>query len=635
MLWRLEDLVTVLEGSMYFYRNLRADPHLTIKPLESSQFNRIGTMASFTIQSHLAFKIDLSDLVQRFTLLYNSCEDLTSIYKHYNETFMSKLSHDHKLTSVLEGNKTGNWHTSLIYYEDQLLDVSIQVRMGDALTFCHARRNQARRKLKLVKRILVNRRKRDALNEQIELAYSKKKSKHRQKRFWAGLGTIVSLLVSGYNTYEIMKLSDQLNGVVQQQNNIIQVLSADHSQLKEHQAKILALQAASTALSSSVANLRTISNIDSLLLRLVELSLVQYTDFDYLADALLKLTEGNLSPMLWKSEDLVTVLEGLKKQAKERGYDLAVSEASEIFQMPNGYSTTGDEITIFVKIPLTSTELLYDVFVFTSKAYLLPPPVSKFAIIDPGEYPFLAVSRSETSYKLLSSQEMSQCQTVGSAYFCPHSNIVQGNFEVNCLAALFQHKYSLTNKICNFKILPDIAIARQLSQSTFVIHSPQEIHFKLVCRGQYINSITILHTQEIHFLDDCSLNSQSLSIQGSGTQIIENNQILTFPSMNESLAETFRKLKEEPQALPYYQKFLKNHPATADDILQKWTIHKTLHGMTTPHYLGHAMNGLAIFISLVIIIFIIVAIWRRHRQSRIKDKRECTGECHEMTSTDD
>ena len=100
--------------------------------------------------------------------------------------------------------------------------------------------------------------------------------------------------------------------------------------------------------------------------------------------------------------------------------------------------------------------------------------------------------------------------------------------------------------------------------------------------------------------------------------------------MNESLSLTYDKLKGEPQALPYYEKFRRHHPVTADEILREWDTHKLLTGKTIPHYLGFGMNGFATIVSFLIIAFAIIVIWRCCRAG---NRRDYGDESHEMQST--
>ena len=71
--------------------------------------------------------------------------------------------------------------------------------------------------------------------------------------------------------------------------------------------------------------------------------------------------------------------------------------------------------------------------------------------------------------------------------------------------------------------------------------------------------------------------------------------------MDESILETYEKLKTHSEALPFYEEYLENHTVDPDDPISKWNLHKNIIGNSLPHIFGFSGVAVAIFICIVVL----------------------------------
>jgi len=605
-----------------------------VRPVEFSQFEKVGQLASFSVTAHLALKINLADLERRYGVLRVSCNELSTIVTIYESTLQRKRQDDKQyLTSLKKANVTKWWENSATLQDDELTAASIRVQLGDALSFCVARVRQARRQYRLTINILNPdkkfgrkkgkrlRSRREGLKKQYYryIQANLSNPSKRPKRFWTALGAIVSLVLTAYTQVEITALSNQVEGLASNQRKILAILKSDHSLIKQNENRIESLVVAAAELSTAVANVQQINMVQAIVAKLIEVQVIAFTDFDQLARALIQLALGQLSPELWEAQTLEDILSRLKVHAEEKGYKLAIDNTGDIFSLPMGYSIKNDSLNVYVKIPLTNQDILYSLFAFSSKPYYLGAPVDKHIMINPGPE-YLAVSGSEGSYKLLTTDQINRCSHIKDAYFCPLENIIFHNYEQNCLSSLFAHKFQAASLKCGFVVLPDDQIfSRQLSQSKFIIHTLNPVHFRVLCDGEFAQTMQITGTQMLTFHENCIMTSQQLSIQGVGLDFnLLEEEVLIYPNMNQSLKETFERLQRNVLAIRHFEKDQASRPLSVDDVLARYDISEP---RVTPigFHLPISLGGGALFFA-ALGLTVICVVYMRYRNLKNKKR---------------
>ena len=230
--------------------------------------------------------------------------------------------------------------------------------------------------------------------------------------------------------------------------------------------------------------------------------------------AIQQLQNHKLSVDYLSLSQMTLLHEKVGELAKETGLQPLPEKLSDYFQIDVSYFRNGKDIMMILHVPcLESTNLLnlyrylpfplpLSGFMLTSgrtlKDTLTPDILSK---ISSDDFPHLPAPRFQDSenvlfvkpetdliavndrqqYRLVTPTDLLHCDKNGLTYLCDEMNALRTDLDHTCLAALFFKESSAISSRCHFDRAPAREEVVQLSTTQFLVYSPSQSRFQIVC----------------------------------------------------------------------------------------------------------------------------------------------------------
>ena len=442
----------------------------------------------------------------------------------------------------------------------------------------------------------------------------------RQKRQFlaaaAGAGSLMSIGLSIYNSYQIEQLSNQLAA----QNADIRVLKETVEDVAHVTNRIVVV---TNALNSTVVKISDTLRGALFELFKVELFIEVETHLRDFATELRALTEainglylGKLSSNLidWPQvEKYYVSLQ--RKAATQRLYPL-YSEFGWLLNSPHSFYMQGAVLHLVMHLPFYANELV-PLYRHVSLPIIPENYTDGVAVIIEPKHRYIAIGGTSYNGKLLSEAEFRDCEIVQLArekvFVCTGSNLIDTKVDRTCLGKLFKGDFdwkSLTAS-CEIKLGYPEAQFFAISDDEVLIFSPHETEIKTECVGSnelIIEKLKGINVKKVR--TGCQIMSaefvffpQSPLVEATGRwkffpyELSDDGKPFDWNVLNDDLSELLVQKKLEQVSLSEFE-------------THQWA---KVHSVT-----GLSASAIAVLLVIAVIIFLAVLYVRARRLRRAK-----------------
>ena len=272
----------------------------------------------------------------------------------------------------------------------------------------------------------------------------------------------VSLLLSGYNTYELQRISSEVSTVQENQHHLVKAVQGLTQLVKriDNQQKRMRLDIRSLAFKSQLRD------FEGELINLAQTS-VSYAEeqLNYLKEiheGIYDALAQRLSPKLIEPQTMRDALTSVANQAITHGYSTLAQVVLHLFELPVSIYRTknGQTLDIFVHVPLYEVALRATLWKREQIPFPLPDVLTKegedhvthtvWNIASTNEIVAEDEEKSTTSFP---NDDLQDCIRLGEDYYCRKMIRRRSTIFDSCELAVFHHSTDKIKTLCQLSLL--------------------------------------------------------------------------------------------------------------------------------------------------------------------------------------
>ncbi len=312
-------------------------------------------------------------------------------------------------------------------------------------------------------------------------------------------GTFMGL----YNAFQMEKLRKDLNGVIQQQNKVIEVL-------EDHQLRLDSLQTELGEMKIQAQIYDTIK-LPSLQAQLGRGIGIIKTAVKQAVHAVQQAHHHRLAIDYFDAETLQDIYQTIASQAEKAKYRLLTKFPSDLFQLEVSYMFDDQDVVLFLHVPLVPEDSLLTLYrlkpfpiPFSETRALLPKPSSTLLALS---------NRIPRAMTHLEHADLVDCHQVNQIYLCERHGVLQNQIKSSCLGALFEQDIPSAQQVCDLELVPYTESVLQLKNNWFLIYSPIMFTAYVKCLNESTDAKPIqVGVQQIFVDPSCQLDLKNHSL---------------------------------------------------------------------------------------------------------------------------
>jgi len=265
-----------------------------------------------------------------------------------------------------------------------------------------------------------------------------------------------------YNAVQMEKLRRDLNGVIETQNRVMEVVEDHQQQINDLNHEMAELKLRFRLFDAINMPLIQAQLNDGL--EMIKANLEQATH------AIQQAHHHRLSIDYFDPETLKYVYDTVTFQAAESKYLLLTRFPSDLFQLELSYLFDGINVVLFLHIPMVPQDSLLTLYrlrpfpiPFSPTMALLPKPTSSLLALSS------SVPRAMTH---IDHADLIDCHSVNQVYLCERHGVLKSHIKSSCLGALFEQDIETAQQVCDLELVPYEEAVLQLKNNWFLIYSP-------------------------------------------------------------------------------------------------------------------------------------------------------------------
>ncbi len=312
----------------------------------------------------------------------------------------------------------------------------------------------------------------------------------RNRRFLATLavlGAIGISVISGlFSQSQISALSAASRHLSSRQDFLI------------HQTGVLTKQMESNAI-----------NIDTLhdRLRLEKSAMIYHhlimdfrTDLSLLDHAFQSAVNHRISHHLLDLNTSSIALADLKIKVEQKGFELLISSALQLLQLPISFDVCNTTITLLIHVPIARPGS--NLYLYQYQPFPFPLQNNMAATVTT-EFPYLAINEQQTFYRELSKAELNRCDHKADVYICPHIFEMTPITVTSCTLALFLGQSANILKYCTVSVHTERNFYTVLTADTYHTYNINITSYNLTCFNGTVLNVPLSKIQIIKIPDNC------------------------------------------------------------------------------------------------------------------------------------
>ena len=396
------------------------------------------------------------------------------------------------------------------------------------------------------------------------------------------------------NAYEIQHIANDQHKIKEQQNFILDTLTLQQkaiTHIEEIAYNITSLIEAQFQDNPAVFE----AGVQRVLFKAKE-------GFEIINNAIQQAQNHRLCINLLTYEAATELFEEIQNRAKLEGYQPLIENINDLFQIDTSYlSAPGNQLLLIVHVPLVKDGYKYQLLRYIP--FPLSQTLSYNASITPKvEKDLLAIrtKRGLTEHKILDYSDLVGCDKIGENYRCDGRSILKTQLEDTCLGALHHQHLPGVLANCEFEIKPNQEHIFELSNSNFLISTPESFHTTIEC-GETSHSVKIDRLSQINIQGGCQVQLRQHVIRPE-RDIFADFKVIRFEWMWDP-AELF-----PPIHLPYLEHIINSfktsgiHNIKVQDI-QKWNLEHRDQISSSTSFISIIVISVVIFIVFIVFSF--------------------------------
>jgi hypothetical protein len=291
------------------------------------------------------------------------------------------------------------------------------------------------------------------------------------------IGTFMGL----YNTYQISVLNEQLHGVIEAHNRLVEVVQKQGDDIARINVTINQLLVHISYMSASNPAY-TVHELDR-----VERQLSGQLDRAF--NILQSLQLRRLSMEFLEAHQVARLFHRLQDQSSSAGYRLLLQHHSDIFQLETSYFFDGSDIHLLVHVPMIPDDSLLRLF----RLHSFPLQLSeKHVMIPKVDQDVLAISSGfDRMSTQLSYVDLLGCHKVNQVYLCEQQGVLRNDLNSTCLGALYNQDFTAASQLCPLTVHDSGEMVQQLLNNWYLAYSPNPQMAPVTCHNRSQSEIRL------------------------------------------------------------------------------------------------------------------------------------------------
>ena len=345
---------------------------------------------------------------------------------------------------------------------------------------------------------------------------------HREKRqlaFIAGLfaGTIFGL----FSAPQMSQLQEQVGTLKEVQKHVLETVKNHEIRIRTNEENIVTIESHVNSLERWVTNQQHADSIREI----KEACLRAISDaaniIDRLEVGLASLMYHRLHPTILDTTSLNGILFRLRKSAADKGYDIFLKKAADIFQMETSYHSVNSTLHIFVHCPMShNTDAMralrhvpFPIKLDSTHGIYISDTVNNVIAIHPDR---------DGTFLTMPASALNGCPKLGDTYMCEQAFEIHNDLHRHCIGALYSQNLTAVTNLCRHSISPLADMVHRLSSNRFLLFRQEPDHALLKCTTGVRKDINIQSgISQIQVPDDCELKMKYSSITAVSTLIVD------------------------------------------------------------------------------------------------------------------
>ena len=296
--------------------------------------------------------------------------------------------------------------------------------------------------------------------------------KTRTTRQLEVLGSVFSIGLSLYNSYEIYNLHSEISSLQTWMGLLAHSLLEEDQAITDLENSVNILNHTCWMLTNAIFKQETKLNHLAAFDEMSILTTDHNIQMNRWGNGMTQLLHGQMSPLLIKNKAMMKAIEELKTKVEEKGFRLLKDSPSDIYKEEISYIVEGNVIHVYVHLPIIEREplTLYEhiniPFFASNKGDLVTLEADKT---------ILAIDESNHNGMELTPEELSGCKRQphhdGNIFLCGTANLVRTNVYETCLGLLFsgsQDSERIKAK-CKLYISKEESFGQQITKTSFLL----------------------------------------------------------------------------------------------------------------------------------------------------------------------
>jgi len=359
-----------------------------------------------------------------------------------------------------------------------------------------------------------------------------------------GVGTLLNLGLSLYNTYEIGMLKGEVTHLRDGMKAVIHVVKEEAHALSVLNQTIMAVNESMYKMAAAVEKTRLRGEFVTAFVLLNNKLGVANSETIAYCQGLLSLLQGRFSPLLIDKHKILFSFKEFREAIKSKGYHLLHDFSSSMFKEEISYSVNHRKLTILIHIPVVRADGI-PVYEFLPLPVMIP---GKDAENDPLMFVesrkgnnLLAWDPKLKQGTELSSEYLMGCKTTnvaqGVVYICnDYLPILSTNPQKECLGLLFHGKFTQDQlmKTCKVVFSSQTSYAQQIDINKFLVYSKTPTKLTIFCPTSKpmdlgMNFLEIRGSTIVNIPKGCQGEMDDLVLFTKGAEItLEEDNLLSF-----------------------------------------------------------------------------------------------------------
>ena len=336
---------------------------------------------------------------------------------------------------------------------------------------------------------------------------------------------------------------------------------------------------------------------------------------------------NRLSTQLLPGETIVKMYKFLENAAKEKGLELLISQPVDLYQTELSYFYREEDqmLNLFLHIPMVRPNSILQFY------QLVPFPIASdirnnSSMVPKVEKDMIAVG-PDHQYQIVGHSDLTSCTKYGTVYLCEERHTTSTNMDKTCLGALYQEKWPLIHKLCEFQFVPADEYVFKLSSNQWIISSPTPLTTSVKC-NKVFNSVNLKPLSIVTVPEGCVMHLREHIIH-PGSSILDTDSEVKhfqwswnpeelFPYFNtEAFNHTLYSLRDEVSLTIGYINHETKLRQNSDDKNSQ-SVKEEITNLKNENEI-HPNYTLYILIAFIIVILIIAIVLCKLNSNSIKD----------------